>query len=323
MLLKSSLLNWKTYFLLIFYFSSLSGAIEESIIPFINSLYQTELNAKKYTKNQFDTLTQTLKQKEEKLRVATFNILFHFYDQNLPETYRWSNRKERVVEMILHLKPDVLGIQEAYATQLEYLIPTLSKEEYIFCGFPEEDGEYNGIFYHSKRFDLIGSTYENHLNTTTLKDKISGKIFTFCNTHLSFSNPDKRESQALSIQEYIKQHSSETLFLTGDMNTFGNYPYLTKLPFYDGGHIEAILKGDLLHDAKDHALLGHVGPFSTFTNEGEDPRPFRGTGTPGIFLDHIYVSKNVQVLVHGIESGRVDRLFPSDHLPVIADVVIN
>ena len=48
------------------------------------------------------------------MRVATFNVLFDFYDDKLPEEYRWPERKNRVVEMILHLSPDVLGVQEVY-----------------------------------------------------------------------------------------------------------------------------------------------------------------------------------------------------------------
>ena len=50
---------------------------------------------------------------------------------------------------------------------------------------------------------------------------------------------------------------------------------------------------------------------------------FKGTGTPGIILDYIYVSKKITVLTHAVELGTVDGHFPSDHMPVLIDFLIN
>ena len=64
-------------------------------------------------------------------------------------------------------------------------------------------------------------------------------------------------------------------------------------------------------------------PISTFTNNQTSVQPFQGTGTPDIILDHIYVSEKVTVLTHAVEHGTVDGHFPSDHMPVLIDFLVN
>ena len=66
--------------------------------------------------------------------------------------------------------------------------------------------------------------------------------------------------------------------MTGDMNTFPNIPTLKKLPFLDGNRIEALLKGQILLDARECALLGHLGPLSTFSNSERISPPLKGVG---------------------------------------------
>ena len=69
--------------------------------------------------------------------------------------------------------------------------------------------------------------------------------------------------------------------------------------------------------------MGHLGPIVTFTNSPENGVPFKGTGTPGIFLDHILVSKGLSVLIHAVQPGTVGGYFPSDHMPVLIDFVVD
>jgi endonuclease/exonuclease/phosphatase family metal-dependent hydrolase len=78
-----------------------------------------------------------------------------------------------------------------------------------------------------------------------------------------------------------------------------------------------------LRDAKDLYILDHLGPISTFSNAPDDVVAFKGTGTPGVFLDHIYVSKDITVLIHAVQPGKVNGDFPSDHLPVLIDFIID
>ncbi|MCE5293163.1 MAG: hypothetical protein LLF94_00930, partial [Chlamydiales bacterium] len=104
----------------------------------------------------------------------------------------------------------------------------------------------------------------------------------------------------------------------GDLNTFPNRPDKT-FPFLDGDTIDNILTKNTLKDSIDTSRVGHVGPIGTFTNQDPSILPFEGTGTPGVFLDHIYVSDRIVVLLHAVQPATVDGHFPSDHQPVLID----
>ncbi len=103
-------------------------------------------------------------------------------------------------------------------------------------------------------------------------------------------------------------HPNVSLVFTGDLNTFPNRPDLKGLPFYDGDYTQALIKKGLFFDARKRSILGHIGPCGTFTNKEGFPDPFQGTGTPGIFLDHIYVSRDVTVLIHAVNPATENGL---------------
>jgi endonuclease/exonuclease/phosphatase family metal-dependent hydrolase len=158
-----------------------------------------------------------------------------------------------------------------------------------------------------------------------LKDFKTGKTFAIFNAHLAFSEIDKREAEAQFIANLLSEYQQRMpVILTGDLNTFPNRPDLIRLPAYDGDRVEQILAGSL-KDAQKAAILGSIGPLSTFTNDPLDLeiKPFRGRGTPGVILDHIFVSDSVQVLLFAIQPGTIDGHFPSDHMPIIADCWLN
>jgi endonuclease/exonuclease/phosphatase family metal-dependent hydrolase len=54
----------------------------------------------------------------------------------------------------------------------------------------------------------------------------------------------------------------------------------------------------------------------------QDNKPFQMTESPEVILDHIYVSPAVSVIINAIEPSLVDGRFPSDHMPVIADILL-
>lgn len=318
----------------IFVFSQLDS-VENSIIPLMEKYESLEnLSPQKFSSNQFRELTEILSSKDEKLRLVSYNVLFNLWDSHLDETHRWQHRKYRVIELIREMHPDIMGVQELYNDQLEDLMSQIGSE-YAFFTKPAKDRELNGIFYRKERFEVLDQqtlfmTEEQDLQSSEtltflkLKDVITGKAFAVFNTHLTFSKVDKREYQAKFIADFIESQAQELpVLLTGDFNTFPARLDLEKLPFFDGDSVNRILTQGSLRDAKDLSLLGHLGPISTFTNDPEDVKPFQGLGTPGIFLDHIYATKNLTILLHATQSGKVDGEFPSDHMPLIVDFILN
>jgi endonuclease/exonuclease/phosphatase family metal-dependent hydrolase len=310
-------------------------AVENSVIPLIEQLEQiNNLPAHKYSTNQSLEINAALSRKEEKIRIVSYNVLFNLHEEELDPINRWPERLPRIVELVGEMDPDLLCVQELYPDQKSDLMPHL-EEKYGFYCEERTNGELNGIFYRKERFQLIASrVWSTNPNPKSyicdrvamlkLKDLKTKRLFTVFNTHLAFSNIDRRDAQTRFLTQLIDSHAQGmAVILAGDLNTFQNRPDLTGLPFYDGDYIHRLLTQAQLTDAKELSLLGHVGPLSTYSNLPENPIPFKGTGTPGIFLDHLYVSKGITVLIHAVEPGTVGSNFPSDHLPVVADMIID
>lgn len=292
------------------------------------------LPSHKYSKNQWLEIASALERKEECIRLVTYNVLFNLYDDKLEECNRWPQRLPRIIELIDEMQPDVIGVQELYPDQLQDILPYMEKS-YVFYARACKDGELNGIFYNKDRFELINSNVwymtatpkvpsSETLTMVQLKDRKTGKSVAIFNTHLAFAKVDKRDFQARFIVERMGEYAKRMpVILTGDMNTFPHRLDLNKLPFYDGDYIHRIFTSKHLQDAKNVSILGHLGPISTFSNAPDDVMAFKGTGTPGVFLDHIYVSKGITVMIHAVQAGKVNGYFPSDHLPVLIDFIID
>jgi len=302
-----------------------TDAVENSVIPVMESFECIEnLPSQKFTKNQFSEISDALEKKEEIIRLVTYNMLFNLYDHNLDEENRWPSRLPRIVELIHEMRPDIISTQELYPAQVQEIVNLIGDVFSFFPGQKDEDGESYGIFYRIDRFELLSSQINYPLSMVQLKDIKTDKIIHVFNTHMPLSNIEKREANAHKISQIIEPFAEQgAVIFTGDLNTFPERLDLTDLPFYDGDYIHRILSKGSLKNSHNEALLGHFGPISTFTNKGTDTKPFQGTGTPGIILDYIYVSEKVTVLTHAVEQGTVNGHFPSDHMPVLIDFLIN
>lgn len=321
-------------FALLFSCSLLARQIEHSIVPMI-AQYETieNLPVGKYCKGQLQEIHSALQKKQERIRLVTFNMLFNSYDERLEPANRWPERMQRVVAVVQEMQPDLISSQELVVQQLDDLLQVFGND-YGYFGVNDTDRTLNVIFYRKKRFELLqqeslamtaphADLLNNALNCVELRDRQTNRTFTLLNTHACFRSLDLREQQAHFIADVAKKIGKRMpVIVTGDFNTFPNRLDVEDLPFYDGDYFQRLLTQETLRDAKDRALLGHVGPISTFTNQPPEKRAFKGTGTPGIFLDHIYVSKEITVLIHGVQPAQVDGHFPSDHLPVLIDFVL-
>lgn len=315
----------KTILLLLLLTASLTYSAENSITTLIDHYEILQnLPEKKFTKSQFKEISAALEKGEEKIRLVSYNMLFNLYDHNLGEENRWPNRLPRIVDLIATMRPDIINTQELYPSQVEDLLSLIDNEFEFFTGQKDADGESYGILFRKDRFELLSDSIDYPLSMVKLRDLKTDKVIYVFNTHMPLSNIEKREANARTIAQTIEPFAQEhAVIFTGDLNTFATRLDLDKLPFYDGDHIHRILSQGSLKNAKFLALLGHFGPLSTFTNSGTDIEPFQGTGTPGIILDYIYVSNKLTVLAHATEPATVEGHFPSDHMPVMIDFVVN
>lgn len=259
------------------------------------------------------------------LRVMSFNIR---YDEPRDGVNAWLNRKQKVADVIRFHKADIAGLQEALIGQLRDLGTLLPEMAWTGVGRTDgrESGEFSPILYRRSRFRLIYSgTYwlsetpnkagskgwdaalPRIVTWARFRDQKSGKTFVHFNTHFDHMGEKAREqSAALILKKAAETAQKQPFLITGDLN-------VTE----DTAAYRTLVKGtDLLKvfDARHRSANGHFGGDSTWNGFKEL--------VPGRKIDFIFVRDGVAVLEHGVLSDRWGELWASDHLPVIAEVVI-
>jgi len=253
-------------------------------------------------------------------RVMSFNIR---YDEPRDGVNAWSNRKQKVADVIRFHKADLVGVQEALLTQLRDLEKSLP--DMAWCGVGRTDGkeagEYSAILYRKSRFqiqdcktfwlsptpDVAGSkgwdaAFPRIVTWARFRDRVTKKTLVHFNTHFDHIGQTARvESSKLILIRITEAAGRFPFVLTGDFNVVeSNEAYKT----IAGG----------MSDARYVSANPHFGGDSTWT-------AFKQI-EPGRKIDYIFVRKGIKVFEHGILADQWNGLFASDHLPVLAEIEI-
>ena len=259
------------------------------------------------------------------VRVMTFNIR---YDEPRDGVNAWPNRKTKVAGVIRFHKADLVGVQEALLTQLRDLETLLP--DFAWCGVGRTDGkeagEFSAIVYRRSRFQLLDTktfwlsekpetpgsmgwdaAYPRIVTWAKFRDRVSKKTFFHFNTHFDHRGEKARIESASLILRRIGEIAGKSPFvLTGDLNVRE-----------DSQAYKTLKTGDSmthLADAKYASVNGHFGGDSTFSAFKELQ--------PGNKIDYIFVREGTKVSEHGALSDQWNGLWASDHLPVLAEVVL-
>ncbi|HUF63745.1 MAG TPA: endonuclease/exonuclease/phosphatase family protein [Verrucomicrobiales bacterium] len=269
------------------------------------------------------------------IEAVTFNIRFANPDDG-PNA--WEHRSSIASDLIRRLDPDILGVQEALASQirdLEAALPHLSRE-----GVGRDDGleagEFSPIFYRNDRFQRIeggtfwlsGTPEEAGSNTwgaacvrictwLLLEDKATQRRFAVYNAHFDHQAAAARARSARLIAQTIvkRGHHEIPYLILGDLNAT---PDDAPLRFLIG----------------DGAIIEPDGPLETSplplrnTLQGPDAgqrRTFNGWrgGTTGEQIDYILAPPFARVLGSAIIRSNTGGRFPSDHYPVSATLAFS
>jgi endonuclease/exonuclease/phosphatase family metal-dependent hydrolase len=260
------------------------------------------------------------------IRVMSYNIK---YDDKSDTLNGWSQRREQVVNLISFYEPDFVGTQEGLLHQLEYIESGVDSMKWIGVGRTDgkEEGEFSALFYDNERFELIADTdstiwlsespgepgkswdaaLPRILSWGKFRDKSSQQELFVFNTHFDHIGDTARAESARLIVDTIKKVAGGMpVILTGDFNATPD-----SKPFAN------LTNGSVLEDAYNVSALPHVGPEFSF----EGFKALDSTATKRR-IDYIFVNDQVEVLKHAFISNFRDGRYPSDHLPVIADVEI-
>ena len=90
------------------------------------------------------------------LRVMTYNIRCLAFEKN-PQN-NWINRRSLLVDYMNTFEADIIGVQEAFYIQLNYIVSNL-EPQYGYCGIAREDGaflsEFAAILYRKDKFEVM------------------------------------------------------------------------------------------------------------------------------------------------------------------------
>lgn len=236
----------------------------------------------------------------------------------------WEFRRDFLAGQLAFYKPDFIGTQEGKAHQLNFIDSLLTDYNYIGISRDNSktEGEFSAIFYNQKKFKLIAentfwlsetpekkskgwdAAYERICTYGLFEDRQTRKQFYVFNTHLDHIGENARSNGAQLIASKINTINTKNLpmVLTGDFNSEPNsaaYLYLS----------------GVLSDTKTVSKGKPFGPSGTFNG-------FKFHEPVTRLIDYIFVSKNVEVLQYAVLSDSKDCKYPSDHLAVLAEIIL-
>ncbi|WP_255494052.1 endonuclease/exonuclease/phosphatase family protein [Halarchaeum sp. CBA1220] len=253
----------------------------------------------------------------DSVRAMTYNVRV-----DTPEDAAnvWRHRRDAVASTVRYHAPDVVGLQEPLAAQLDDLRERL--EGYRFVGqsraSAEAAGEYVPVGYRAARFEAVDSetfwlsetpgiegsvgwdaTHPRVCTRATLRDRESGEsVVVFC-VHLDHKGREARKRGAELVRERAVGVESGRVLVLGDFNCeAGDPPH------------------DLLASSFDDARA--VTPHDHGPNTSRtDFRDLIADWT----IDHVFVGDDWTVESRAACSDQYDDgRYPSDHLPVVVDL---
>jgi endonuclease/exonuclease/phosphatase family metal-dependent hydrolase len=247
------------------------------------------------------------------LRVMTFNVR---YPAEGDGPNIWENRKDLLVDTIRSNRPDLIGTQELFHMQGEYIVEKLPG--YAWFGVSRrgnQQDEHMGIFYRKDRLKLIRSgnfwlsetpekpgsmawnmSLPRMVTWGEFEDTTNGRRFSHYNTHFAHrrEDVDARNRSAKLIVDRLP--AGATVILTGDFNADA------------GSEAYNVLTGALT-DARTAADT-HDGPTGTFHGFSGKPGAAR--------IDWILFRGALRPVAVQTLTGNADGRYPSDHFPVLA-----
>ena len=251
--------------------------------------------------------------------VMTYNVLYNLSENRNPD---------HVLQSIETINADVFGCNEASEEWITRLTAKFSKDYTCVKGkirSNDKSAEYCPIFFKTDKLELVEngtkwlsdtpdkmSKYkESHVyrifSYAILRDKETGLEFMFISAHLEntqegYDSKTARKKQSAVLKNFVDDYPYLPIIIAGDMNCTSLNdlsPLLSSSRFVNAPSIAKEKKESGTWVGKDFMSIG----------EG--------------VLDYIFVSGDrVAVSKYEAVDNKIDGKYPSDHIPVRADVEI-
>lgn len=248
--------------------------------------------------------------------IITYNIKYAGSD--------WNDRKDGVVSVPQFFKADIFCTQEVLNNQLKNILERNTNFNYVGVGRDdgEEDGEYSAIFFNKNKFECLengnfwlaentekpnkgwDAAYIRICTWAMLKDNANNNTFFVFNTHFDNVGKVAQENSAKLILEKIKtltKNAEIPVVLTGDFNMIPSEEPIKTIK-------------NTLFDSYDVCETPRYGTDGTFNNFEFKPDVKER-------IDYVFLKKGIKVLRYGVLTNSKNNAFPSDHFPVLAEIV--
>ena len=260
------------------------------------------------------------------LRVMSFNALFATDRTTADDPGHWPHRAPAIEALLAAERPHLVGLQEMQEHTFGPVEQGLG-QAYRRLGTATRggsDGLINPILYDAGRLELVAwnqfwlSDRPREIGSATwgnagprvavwarFRDRETGGDLVHLNTHLDHVITQAKVKGAQLIADHLRQFHLLHLpaLVTGDFNSVAG----------DSPAYEVLVEEFGLQDTWREAAERTTPGWGTFPHFGEvEVSDFR--------IDWILASPGVEVLEAAINAGRPGGVFPSDHLPVQANV---
>lgn len=239
------------------------------------------------------------------INIMTFNIL---WDKVTTEPTQWVHRKQSMVNLVKRHRPDIIGIQEGFLHQVNYIKAEI-KYEYFGWGTDDGNAHFNNpkttqslnpIMYDPNRLSVLGQGVFWYADKTDAPGKFKS------DTHFSLTD-DNRLKQADLLKTKIKEiaGTSAEIICIGDFNAD---------PIRDQSyHALSNPNADMtIVDSKLICSSLPLGP--SFTGSGLKVN----SRSSGYEVDHVFIRNIPSCSAYKIITDYEGDYYPSDHFPVLS-----
>lgn len=255
----------------------------------------------------------------------TFNIR---YGTAADGENSWPQRRRLTFRVIRDFAPVVLGVQEALRFQLDEIERDARHYGEIGVGRDDgvEKGEYSAILYDQRRLEVLeqgtfwlsdtpnvpgsmtwGNQYPRIVTWGRFRDGTTRATFYVFNTHWDHESQPARERSAGLLRERIRARraADDPVLVTGDFNAGeDNAAFRALLTPSDGLRLYDTFR-------VPHPNATETGTYHAFRGERSGPK-----------IDAILASAEWQTIAAAIVLDRENGVYPSDHFPVTATLVL-
>ena len=299
------------------------------------SLHQSATKLLKYAKYENKTISISI----DKSECVSFTGEFSLSVMNYNVYYDLSESERNPNDVLVSVKqksPDMFGLNEAGKDWINKFNADADISSKYACAEGKAlenkpDSSYNPIFYRKDRFELVecdtkwlsktpdkmsmdsDAKHNKGLTYVILKDKASGTEFMYINTHLDGSGDqeahssmkDLRKRQAAIVKAFAAKYPFIPIVIGGDFNE---------------GPSSAVIGGMSMNTRFRYCM--DVADTKVNINSTDVNGDFN-TKSDGVIFDYLFVSADcITVQKYEQWDNKINGKYPSDHLPVYAEITI-